>query len=1280
MSTQQVLTLIIGGMIGVLCTKGIPLGGRVLLTAWEWAIKRAGGWLAFRSFEKMYLDSIISEHGNLNLTGVLHVDASAKPKLEDVFISLTVGKYESSSEALAEELEVRLLEMVQLVDKRDSQLVRRLKKTLLIPHYRGRMGQIGAFLSLLQRDDVSLVKAEQALYSKIAEAYNYLRAIPNISGPTALKNYDKLAILGAPGAGKTTLLQWISITYARHKAGDRLLRRPNLHQQRLDVKEWKFPIFIRLSSIAPLLIRKSSDGRDPTIVEVLPSLLQPHLQSFRDSQSYFTQQLEQGKAIVLLDGLDEVPGDEEFQAVAKAVRSLVSQYGKNQFVISSRMAGWRGGIGVDFRIYQVNELSDTQIESFIDAWYSTIEHNQNISDPEAKSQAVRRQIELLATRKAEELKQAIRDSTGLRRLSVNPLLLSVVALVHRSRHVLPKERAKLYGDCSSLMLLQWDAPKNLRDDPAHLTYLEKESIIRRIAFSLHTGEIGAASGGREAERSVIEDIVGHMLPSFGRNSADAPVMVEHLITRSGMLSERHRNVLAFAHHTFQEYYTALELATREPREVIEFLTKDTRLESDWWKEVITLYACLIPDAKPLLTFLSAPERDNVFRTRLKLALGCLVERGSVDLFMRDTIINEVRSIRVGRDHLRSRTLGDPAIQYLARWSTTPMWLMQSVRHSTARSVVAPRERAWSDELTLAIQSSDPDERAAAISGSLLLAPELRHKPFLECLLTIARSGRPMEKAAVQAQLWAFPEIAGSVISILQASFDDAMPSSVVACCYAVMRGLEKETLSIPERELIKIVPVVMGKSLQVLPLLLQWGQLGSPDLLEAVVSAFVEADSYPDTSRFVRARPQRPTERTMRLLAKLLQQSDQRKRVFACGLLSGLMTHSESAAHLVNFFTYLIREGQFVPMGDEFVTGIRGGSSESIQILVEALLAQDVWCRLQAVKLVLMDPVPQEASELGDVIHELLFDVPHEVSTALIRYLRLVDPVKVPVKTHRELLRAASENHFRQGREYDIFALLANIHRVFHTEDVLVDILEHRARFLQAVAALAISRVGANLVSDSALSILQRMAGEEKHRIALQWERIYGLKYQRAGAIAVWMLSADLTAVDLISDLALDNPAHRSDLTEISGWIAEVERSERVLDLLIYAYARKAADVLALDRVVAENSEYLFDRVVAMLKGGQPQLGINLLSRYRLLFARRLAGNQVADTDERDSRTWDLDEGLEACLADPSINDCAWDFYECDWRTALGPYSSFGSCLESESSTRFEAATPDLSR
>jgi predicted NACHT family NTPase len=82
---------------------------------------------------------------------------------------------------------------------------------------------------------------------------------------------------------------------------------------------------------------------------------------------YFLRQLAKGNCIVLLDGLDEVATETEFPAVVRAIESMAVKYAGNQFLLTSREAGWRGGVGAHLSIFYVNDLTDHQIETFIDS-------------------------------------------------------------------------------------------------------------------------------------------------------------------------------------------------------------------------------------------------------------------------------------------------------------------------------------------------------------------------------------------------------------------------------------------------------------------------------------------------------------------------------------------------------------------------------------------------------------------------------------------------------------------------------------------------------------------------------------------------------------------------------------------------------------------------------------------------------------------------------------------------------------------------------------------------
>ena len=241
------------------------------------------------------------------------------------------------------------------------------------------------------------------------------------------------------------------------------------------------------------------------------------------------------------------------------------------------------GLRAEFRTFYVNDLSTSQVESFIDTWYDAVERNAVVGRLEDESTAEARFRKRRVAARSESLKLALRENLGLRRLAANPMLLSIIALVHRSLAVLPKERSKLYSQCSKILLEQWDISRGVQVDDTQLKLGQKESIMKRLAYAFHAGEIGDSAGGREARRSDVERLIGTMLPAMGRTPDDAPRLLSILIERSGILTERQLDVLTFSHQTFQEYFTAQYLT--EHHEHAESLLDDEHLYSDWWREV-----------------------------------------------------------------------------------------------------------------------------------------------------------------------------------------------------------------------------------------------------------------------------------------------------------------------------------------------------------------------------------------------------------------------------------------------------------------------------------------------------------------------------------------------------------------------------------------------------------------------------------------------------------------------------------------------------------------------
>jgi GNAT superfamily N-acetyltransferase len=143
----------------------------------------------------------------------------------------------------------------------------------------------------------------------------------------------------------------------------------------------------------------------------------------------------------------------------------------------------------------------------------------------------------------------------------------------------------------------------------------------------------------------------------------------------------------FAHHTFQEYYSALFLAKDTPEQNRLYLLESTRLLADWWSEVVLLYVGALPDATEFLRSLGDYDADDLCQLRLRLAAWCLGERPIIKEHMvRDALVDRILYVRSSRRRtdLAARFM-EPIIDYLKSWSRGRYWHeFAAVRNVTAK--------------------------------------------------------------------------------------------------------------------------------------------------------------------------------------------------------------------------------------------------------------------------------------------------------------------------------------------------------------------------------------------------------------------------------------------------------------------------------------------------------------------------------------------------------------------------------------------------------------------
>ncbi len=428
----------------------------------------------------------------------------------------------------------------------------------------------------------------------------------------AMKRFKKLIILGMPGAGKTTTLSYALLAFARGQA-----------QDIFEIDEKLLPVFIPLRQL-------SHDDHVPIYEDILnpESTLLPKKLKDECPPNFFKNKLEKGECLVLLDGLDEVTDQRIYKLVANKIDDLVAHFPENYFLITCRIAGWQGLLKSEFSILEAQNFDRDEIQRFVWGWHEAILNKSErdklkleIPD-EAKFQEqwkVHRKdyVKPAIKKLSEELLDAIYKNPRILSLAQNPMLLSLMALVHFNRAILPKGRTTLYKQCLELLIDAWDRKRDILS-VVQVTATDKENILREIAFDFQI------NGRREDKR---ENIVAIIEEHYKELKYPASQLLEDIEKRSGILIERQIGIIGFAHLTLQEYLVAIQIYS-DPEQYAYLLIE--HIDDADWREVILLYAGLIRDVTKLVhdILFENPERSleagNIInKNRLILAAHCI---------------------------------------------------------------------------------------------------------------------------------------------------------------------------------------------------------------------------------------------------------------------------------------------------------------------------------------------------------------------------------------------------------------------------------------------------------------------------------------------------------------------------------------------------------------------------------------------------------------------------------------------------------------------------------
>ncbi|WP_169735494.1 NACHT domain-containing protein [Actinokineospora inagensis] len=392
-----------------------------------------------------------------------------------------------------------------------------------------------------------------------------------------------LAVLGGPGTGKTTLVR----KTVRDTCQGRVTR--------------PLPILLYLR-----------DHLDDIIAgKQIPDLLRARLGGLAEQEpgKWFETQLESGRCVVMLDGLDEVARADDRRKVATWVETQIHHYPRNDYVLTSRPQGFLDAPVTGATVLQVRPFTVSQVREFIRGWYRALPSNDENAEQRATSDA-------------EDLLRRLDAAPGLADLTVNPLLLTMIATVHRFRGALPGSRADLYKEICEVMLWHRQEAKNIA---AAGNTRHKMVLLRSLAYLMMT------KGVRQLPRQDVVDEFDRMLRRLS-----TPLDGEaHLlrVMSDGLLAEWETHQFAFAHLTFQEYLAAAYIREKNLVDTLCYAVDD-----DWWRETTLLYVAG-SDADQVVEACLASRTA----TALGLALDCVAEGAELAEKLRNELTETVRS-------------------------------------------------------------------------------------------------------------------------------------------------------------------------------------------------------------------------------------------------------------------------------------------------------------------------------------------------------------------------------------------------------------------------------------------------------------------------------------------------------------------------------------------------------------------------------------------------------------------------------------------------------------
>ncbi len=416
-------------------------------------------------------------------------------------------------------------------------------------------------------------------------------------------------ILGIPGSGKSTTMRWVDLHMAQasrfsllHRGVNRLLYvlPPRIRQSRLlshisTLPEglWpvQLPVLVRIGDYAKRLKAKEDNHESLTFQDFLTEYLPKEYQKLPSLPGKLYEEMEKQHCLFLFDGLDEVANDSLRRQVLANIMAFIESYlppkssqnRYNRFLITSRIVSYEAGPLTGYAHYTLRDLEDEQIEDFLTHWCPAVERYQMKPLSGHHKLTASQEQEALHTgyEERDRLLAAFANSPGIKRLAVNPLMLTILALLQKSGKTLPHRRIELYDMVTRTLLANRNYETGRRyfsDSDLPLV----DQVLSELAYALHKSDFFLT-------KLEVNTIAYKVMTEVTKEVPDQNTVenfTETIRDSSGLFVEIGQGLFSFMHRTFQEYYVARYLLRQTPKDRKDFVI--TKFTGAIWREALLL--------------------------------------------------------------------------------------------------------------------------------------------------------------------------------------------------------------------------------------------------------------------------------------------------------------------------------------------------------------------------------------------------------------------------------------------------------------------------------------------------------------------------------------------------------------------------------------------------------------------------------------------------------------------------------------------------------------------